>query len=97
MADKCQYSPFRDDGWFTDRNDPDLLIAHTTSGFHFQLTEWDELPLTGNHKFCFIASHQELVELKAQLEQQMGGEADFCFQRRIVLKFYPVVVTKGWL
>lgn len=86
---------FRDDGWFTDRNDPDLLIAHTTSGFHFQLTEWDELPLTGNHKFCFIASHQELVELKAQLEQQMGGEADFCFSATDCLEVLPRGCNKG--
>lgn len=86
---------FRDEGWFTDCNDPSLLAAHKTSGFHFHLTALDTLPLTGNHKICFIAPHQELVALKEQLEQQMGNEADFCFSAIDCLEVLPRGCNKG--
>lgn len=86
---------FRDDGWFTDYNDPALLAAHKTSSFQFQLTALDALPMTGNHKICFIAPHQELAELKIQLEQQMGDKADFCFSAEECLEMLPRGCNKG--
>ncbi|WP_392432003.1 HMP-PP phosphatase [Yersinia sp. HM-2024] len=86
---------FRDDGWFTDYNDPALLAAHKTSSFQFQLTALDALPKTGNHKVCFVAPHQELIELKIQLEQQIGDKADFCFSAADCLEMLPSGCNKG--
>ncbi|MCK8537564.1 HMP-PP phosphatase [Yersinia ruckeri] len=86
---------FRDEGWFTDRGDPGLLAAHKLSGFHFQLTEWNQLPFAGTHKICFCAPHQELISLKERLAKQIGQDADLCFSASDCLEILPRDCNKG--
>ncbi|ANI28321.1 thiamin pyrimidine pyrophosphate hydrolase [Yersinia entomophaga] len=86
---------FRDEGWFTNRDDPAQLTAHKLSGFKYQLTEFNQLPLAGTHKICFCAPHEELLPLKDRLAARMGQEVDLCFSARDCLEVLPRHCNKG--
>lgn len=87
---------FRDEGWLTEFPAPEeMLQAHHLSGFRFQLADVRRLPAFGNSKVCFVAPHEELLELQVQLRAQLGGEADLCFSAYDCLEVLPLGCNKG--
>lgn len=86
---------FRDEGWFTNLDDPLLLIPHEFSGFRYQLCDFAELPATGNSKVCFCAPHEVLLQLVPQLESHFGGRVDLCFSAADCLDIMPAGSNKG--
>lgn len=86
---------FRDDGWFTALDDPDLLIPHQFSGFRYQLQDLRLLPDSGNSKVCFCAPHEVLLSLVPQLEAHFGPRIDLCFSAMDCLDVQPAGSNKG--
>jgi len=86
---------FRDDGWFTHHDNPELLHAHAFSGFRYQVVELAKIPATGNSKVCFCAPHEVLAELVPVLESHFGNRLDFCFSAHDCLDVMPAGSNKG--
>jgi len=86
---------FRDEGWFTDLDDPQLLVPHEFSGFGYQLCELSTLPVTGSSKVCFTAPHEVLLELVPSIEAHFGSRVDLCFSAADCLDIMPAGSNKG--
>lgn len=86
---------FRDDGWFTALDDPDLLIPHQFSGFRYHLQDLRTLPDAGNSKVCFCAPHETLLKLVPQLKAHFGNRLDLCFSAHDCLDVQPAGCNKG--
>jgi len=86
---------FNDCGWFTDRPDPALLVAHQMSGFHYQLCDLKTLPAHQVTKVCFIDRHSRLCQLKTKLDDALGQQAHICFSATECLEVLPRNCNKG--
>ncbi len=86
---------FNDDGWFTNREIPELLHAHAYSGFHYQLTDLRRLPAYAVTKICFCGDHEDLCRLRIQLNEALGERAHLTFSAEYCLEVLPVGCNKG--
>ena len=86
---------FRDDGWFTHHDCPELLLAHQFSGFRYQLTDLKNISSVGNSKVCFCAPHDELLNLLPRLQEYFGASLDCCFSAHDCLDVMPAGSNKG--
>ncbi len=86
---------FRDDGWFTQHENTELLLAHQFSGFRYQLIDLQRVPQTGNSKVCFCAPHDELLALLPRLQDYFGTRLDCCFSAYDCLDVMPAGSNKG--
>jgi HMP-PP phosphatase len=86
---------FRDEGWVTEFDNPDLLLAHQFSGFAYQLKKLAQVPKSGNSKVCFCASHETLLALLPRLEQHFSDRLDVCFSAHDCLDVMPKGSNKG--
>lgn len=86
---------FNDQGWFTDRPQPELLVAHQMSGFGYQLCDLKTLPAHQVTKICFIDRHQHLCQLKTQLDAVLGDQVNICFSAEDCLEVLPANCNKG--
>jgi HMP-PP phosphatase len=92
---KASMHVFRDEGWVTQHVVPEMLHAFHISGFRYQLRNPRELPAFGNSKVCFVAPHEELVELQIQLREHFGTAVDLCFSAVDCLEVLPQGCNKG--
>ncbi len=86
---------FNDGGWMTERDIPEMLAAHVYSGFNYQLTSLKNLPAHQVTKICFCGDHQDLVQLRIQLNEVIGELAHLCFSAWNCLEILPVGCNKG--
>ncbi|KAB7898092.1 HMP-PP phosphatase [Rouxiella sp. S1S-2] len=91
----ASFHVFRDDGWVTNQDMPELLHAHQFSGFRYQLSELENISASGNSKVCFCAAHDELLALLPVLQTFFGDRLDFCFSAYDCLDVMPVGSNKG--
>lgn len=86
---------FNDSGWLTDRDIPGLLNAHGHSGFRYQLTDLRRLSAHEVTKICFCGDHDDLCQLRIDLQAQLGDEAAICFSAFDCLEVLPRNCNKG--
>ncbi|WBG90125.1 HMP-PP phosphatase [Pantoea piersonii] len=86
---------FNDEGWFTDVPVPELLQAHSMSGFSYQLRDLKSFPAHEVTKICFVDSHDALCQLKTQLDAAFGDCAHICFSALDCLEVLPLNCNKG--
>lgn len=86
---------FNDDGWMTDRDMPELLVAHRYSGFRYQLVDLRRIPAHRVTKICFCGDHDDLCRLRVQLNEALGNEAHLCFSATDCLEVLPPGCNKG--
>lgn len=86
---------FRDDGWLTTNELPELLTPHAENGFGYKITPLRSLPAFGISKICFCDDHDALIHLQVRLLQHFGNAVDFCFSAYDCLEVLPKGTNKG--
>jgi len=56
------------DGWYVQREQPDLLVAHKHTGFRYTVTEFEQLDHGAIHKIFFKGTPSVLRELESGLD-----------------------------
>ncbi|KID06981.1 thiamin pyrimidine pyrophosphate hydrolase [Hafnia alvei] len=86
---------FRDDGWLTSVEYPELLAPHVENGFGYQITPLRALPAYGISKICFCGDHYALTILQTRLRLHFGQAVDLCFSAYDCLEVLPAGTNKG--
>ncbi|AIJ09374.1 MULTISPECIES: HMP-PP phosphatase [Edwardsiella] len=94
-SDTASLHLFRDDGWLTASDCPELLAPHRADGFAYRLTDLRRLPAYGVSKVCFIDRHERLLSLQQRLRAHFGRAVDLCFSGHDSLEVIPPGSNKG--
>lgn len=86
---------FNDTGWLTQYEVGEMLNAHVYSGFSPKIVDVKRIPADEVTKICFCAPHDDLVRLKVQLDETLGGRAFLCFSAVDCLEVLPIGCNKG--
>jgi HMP-PP phosphatase len=86
---------FNDSGWMTQSDIPELLKAHVYSGFRYRLVDLKRLPAHEVTKISFCGDHDDLVQLRIQLNDALGERAHLCFSSVDCLEILPHGCNKG--
>lgn len=86
---------FNDNGWFTGYEVPQMLQAHSLSGFRYQLCDLRRIPAHQVTKICFCSDHDSLCHLRIQLMEALEERADICFSAVNCLEVLPLGSNKG--
>ena len=86
---------FNDNGWFTGQEIPSLLQAHVYSGFRYQIVDVKRIPAHQVTKVCFCGDHDSLIQLRIQLNEALGEQANLCFSAVDCLEVLPLGCNKG--
>jgi HMP-PP phosphatase len=86
---------FNDTGWLTQYEVGEMLNAHVYSGFSPKIVDVKRIPSDEVTKICFCALHEDLVRLKVQLDEALGGRAFLCFSAVDCLEVLPIGCNKG--
>ncbi len=86
---------FCDEGWIVEFAQPEVLIPHQFSGFHYQIMKFSDLAGQGISKVCFSSDYDELTKLEQRLIAHFGERADLCFSSSTFLEVLPRHCNKG--
>ncbi|RJT19630.1 HMP-PP phosphatase [Buttiauxella izardii] len=86
---------FNDTGWLTQFEVGELLNAHVYSGFSPKIVDVKRIPSNEVTKICFCGPHDDLLRLKVQLDEVLGGRAFLCFSAVDCLEVLPIGCNKG--
>jgi len=92
---KASIHLFNDSGWFTPRPVAALFDAYVYSGFSPQLADLTTLNPQQVTKILFCGDHDDLCQLRGQLQSMVGDEASICFSAADCLEILPQGVNKG--
>lgn len=78
-----------------DKEIPSLLQAHVYSGFRYQIVDVKRIPAHQVTKVCFCGDHDSLIQLRIQLNEALGEQANLCFSAFDCLEVLPLGCNKG--
>ncbi|MGC3836829.1 Cof-type HAD-IIB family hydrolase [Moritella viscosa] len=86
---------YRDDEWFVNKPNPEILNFSQDSTFSYQVVDLSKLEKTGIAKFFFCGPHEDLVTLAAQINEQYSTKLNVSFSLPECLEVMDIKVNKA--
>ncbi|MBE0493465.1 MAG: HAD family phosphatase [Thiomicrospira sp.] len=86
---------YQQDLWLVEEPNEPLLKIHHSSGFEYQVTDFDIIDYQHIDKFYFNASHEKLVPLQQRLSAKFGDQLYITFTTENYLEIMNKGVSKG--
>lgn len=86
---------YQQDLWLVEEPNKALLDIHHSSGFQYQITDFNSINYQQIDKFYFNAPHQKLVPLQHQLINKLGDQLYITFTTETYLEVMNKGVSKG--
>lgn len=86
---------YQQDLWLVEEPNEPLLNIHHSSGFGYQITNFNEIDYAHIDKFYFNAPHQKLVPLQQQLINKFADQLYITFTTETYLEVMNKGVSKG--
>ena len=89
-------SIYQEDNWFIEQNYATFDEFSDEDGFHYTMTNLDDIPKTGVAKVFFMAeSHEPLVPLEKEILERFGEQVSVTFSLSNCLEVMAPGVCKG--
>lgn len=95
LPETIQTNVYRDDEWFVDKPNPEILSFSQDSTFSYQVANLATLEKAGIAKFFFCGPHEDLVTLAAQINAQYGAQLNVSFSLPECLEVMDINVNKA--
>jgi len=95
LPDTIQTNIYRDDEWFVDKPNPEILNFSQDSTFSYQVVDLTRLEKAGIAKFFFCGPHDDLVKLAAQINAQYSSQLNVSFSLPECLEVMDINVNKA--
>lgn len=95
LPETIQTNIYRDDEWFVDKPNPEILNFSQDSTFSYQVTDLVTLDKAGIAKFFFCGPHQDLVRLAAEINAQYSTQLNVSFSLPECLEVMDINVNKA--
>lgn len=86
---------YQQDLWLVEEPNEPLLNIHHSSGFEYQITDFDAIDYQHIDKFYFNAPHQKLIPLQQQLINKFADQLYITFTTETYLEVMNKGVSKG--
>jgi len=95
LPDTIQANIYRDDEWFVNKPNPEILNFSQDSTFSYQVVDLSRLEKAGIAKFFFCGPHEDLVTLAAQINEQYSAQLNVSFSLPECLEVMDIKVNKA--
>jgi hypothetical protein len=95
LPDTIQANIYRDDEWFVNKPNPEILNFSQDSTFSYQVVDLSRLEKAGIAKFFFCGPHEDLVKLAAQINEQYSAQLNVSFSLPECLEVMDIKVNKA--
>jgi len=95
LPETIQTNIYRDNEWFVDKPNPEILNFSQDSTFSYQVVDLVTLAKAGIAKFFFCGPHEDLVTLAAQINAQYSNQLNVSFSLPECLEVMDINVNKA--
>lgn len=95
LPDSIQVNIYRNDEWFVDKPNPEILNFSQDSTFTYQVVDLVALDKQGIAKFFFCGPHDDLVTLADSINATYGDQLNATFSLLNCLEIMHIAVNKA--
>jgi len=95
LQETIQANIYRDDEWFVNKPNPEILSFSQDSTFSYQVVDITTLEKAGIAKFFFCGPHDDLVKLADQINAQYSTQLNVSFSLPECLEVMDIKVNKA--
>lgn len=96
LKDKVRGNVYQGNSWFIEEELPELLEYHSESRFHYQLSDFDDVPVSEVQKVFYVArEHEHLKPVSDALEEKYGERLSLTYSMPHCFEIMGAGVSKA--